>query len=111
MVSARFLSQGQKWRGIGRFARDIWADWLHVSTLAVAAPARGHGFGKQLMKRAGLYAVKRRNSADSKSFDRAIEEDGTRIELAKLTEGPAGPAPTISSLKLRSVSTFMTKQV
>jgi len=59
MVSARFLSQGQKWRGIGRFACDIWADWLHVSTLAVAAPARGHGFGKQLMKRAGLYAVKR----------------------------------------------------
>ena len=35
------------------------ADWLHVSTFAVAAPARGHGFGKQLMKRAGLYAVKR----------------------------------------------------
>lgn len=50
MVSARFLSQGQKWRGIGQFARDIWADWLHVGTLAVAAPARGHGFGKQLMK-------------------------------------------------------------
>jgi hypothetical protein len=25
----------------------------------LAAPARGHGFGKQLMKRAGLYAVKR----------------------------------------------------
>jgi len=65
------------------------------------------------MKRAGLYAVKRRNSADSKSFDRAqaVEEDGPRIELAKLTEGPAGPAPTISSLRLRSVSTFMTKQV
>jgi len=31
----------------------------YVSTFAVAAPARGHGFGKQPMKRAGLYAVKR----------------------------------------------------
>jgi GNAT superfamily N-acetyltransferase len=31
--------------------------WLHVRTLAVAAPARGHGFGSELMKRAELYAV------------------------------------------------------
>src|SRR6516162_4989777 len=36
-----------------------WAAWLHVKTLAVATPARGHGFGKELMKRAELYAVER----------------------------------------------------
>ena len=35
------------------------AAWLHVRTLAVAAPVRWHGFAKELMKRAELYAVER----------------------------------------------------
>jgi GNAT superfamily N-acetyltransferase len=42
---------------LGGLLGDIWAAWLHVRTLAVAAPARGHGFGRELMKRAELYAV------------------------------------------------------
>ena len=44
---------------LGGLLGDIWAAWLHVTTLAVAAPARGHGFGRDLMKRAELYAVER----------------------------------------------------
>ena len=42
---------------LGGLLGDIWAAWLHVRTLAVAAPL--HGFGKDLMKRAELYAVER----------------------------------------------------
>jgi GNAT superfamily N-acetyltransferase len=38
---------------------DIWAKWLHVITLAVAAPVRRRGFGKELMQRAETYAVER----------------------------------------------------
>jgi GNAT superfamily N-acetyltransferase len=44
---------------LGGLLGDIWAAWLHVAMLAVAARARGHGFGKELMKRAELYAVER----------------------------------------------------
>ena len=44
---------------LGGLLGNIWAAWLHVRTLAVAAPARGHGFGRELMKRAELYAVER----------------------------------------------------
>jgi GNAT superfamily N-acetyltransferase len=44
---------------LGGLLGDIWAAWIHVRTLAVAPPARGHGFGKELMKRAELYAVER----------------------------------------------------
>ena len=38
---------------------NIWGAWLHIRTLAVATPVRGRGFGKELMMRAGLYAVER----------------------------------------------------
>jgi GNAT superfamily N-acetyltransferase len=44
---------------LGGLLGDIWAAWLHVKTLAVARPARGHGFGRDLMQRAELYAVER----------------------------------------------------
>jgi GNAT superfamily N-acetyltransferase len=44
---------------LGGLLGDIWAAWLHVRTLAVVSAARGHGFGKELMKRAELYAVER----------------------------------------------------
>lgn len=47
---------------LGGLLGDIWAAWLHVTTLAVAAPARGHGFGRELMERAELYAVFLRSS-------------------------------------------------
>ncbi|MBV8376823.1 MAG: GNAT family N-acetyltransferase [Verrucomicrobia bacterium] len=44
---------------LGGLLGDIWAAWLHVRTLAVAAPARGGGLGKELMKRAEVYALER----------------------------------------------------
>jgi GNAT superfamily N-acetyltransferase len=44
---------------LGGLLGDIWAAWLHVRTLAVAASAQGHGFGRELMKRAELYVVVR----------------------------------------------------
>jgi GNAT superfamily N-acetyltransferase len=44
---------------LGGFLGDIWAAWLHVRTLAVAAPVRGHGFGRESMKRAEFCAVER----------------------------------------------------
>jgi GNAT superfamily N-acetyltransferase len=44
---------------LGGLLGDIWAAWLHVRTLAVAAPMLGHGFGGELMKYAELYAAER----------------------------------------------------
>jgi GNAT superfamily N-acetyltransferase len=44
---------------LGGLLGDIWAAWLHITMLAVATRVRGHGFGKELMKRAELYAVER----------------------------------------------------
>jgi GNAT superfamily N-acetyltransferase len=52
-----FFLGDEKGEVLGGLLGDIWAAWLHVRTLAVAAPARGHGFGRELMKRAELYAV------------------------------------------------------
>ena len=54
-----FFLKDQNGEVLGGLLGNIWAGWLHVRTLAVAAPARGHGFGKELMKRAELYAVER----------------------------------------------------
>src|SRR5208337_111910 len=54
-----FFLRDENGEVLGGLLGDIWAAWLHVTTLAVAAPARGHGFGKDLMKRAELYAVER----------------------------------------------------
>jgi GNAT superfamily N-acetyltransferase len=44
---------------LGGLLGDIWAGWLHVRTLAVAAPARRQGFGRELMTRAESYARER----------------------------------------------------
>jgi GNAT superfamily N-acetyltransferase len=52
-----FFLKDENGEVLGGLLGDIWAAWLHVRTFAVAAPARGHGFGKELMKRAELYAV------------------------------------------------------
>ena len=54
-----FFLKDENGEVLGGLLGDIWAAWLHVKTLAVAPPARGHGFGKELMKRAELYAVER----------------------------------------------------
>ena len=44
-----FFLGDEKGEVLGGLLGDIWAAWLHVRTLAVAAPARGHGFGRELM--------------------------------------------------------------
>ena len=54
-----FFLKDENGEVLGGLLGNIWAAWLHVRTLAVAAPARGKGFGKELMKRAELYAVER----------------------------------------------------
>jgi GNAT superfamily N-acetyltransferase len=54
-----FFLRAENGEILGGLLGDIWAAWLHVRTLAVAAPARGHGFGRELMRRAELYAVER----------------------------------------------------
>jgi GNAT superfamily N-acetyltransferase len=54
-----FFLRDENGEVLGGLLGDIWAAWLHVRTLAVAAPAREHGFGRELMNRAELYAVER----------------------------------------------------
>jgi GNAT superfamily N-acetyltransferase len=54
-----FFLKDEKGEVLGGLLGDIWAAWLHVRTLAVAMPVRGHGFGRELMKRAESYAVER----------------------------------------------------
>jgi GNAT superfamily N-acetyltransferase len=54
-----FFLKDENGEVLGGLLGDIWAAWLHVRTLAVVALREGHGFGKELMKRAELYAVER----------------------------------------------------
>jgi GNAT superfamily N-acetyltransferase len=54
-----FFLRDENGEVLGGLLGDIWAAWLHVKTLAVAAPARGQGFGRELMKRAERYALGR----------------------------------------------------
>jgi GNAT superfamily N-acetyltransferase len=54
-----FFLKNENGEVLGGLLGDIWAAWLHVRTLAIAVPVRGHGFGKELMKRAETYAVER----------------------------------------------------
>ena len=44
---------------LGGLLGEIWAGWFHIRTLALAAPARGQGFGRELMQRAERYARER----------------------------------------------------
>ena len=41
-----FFPKDENGEILGGLLGDIWAAWLKITTLAVAAPARGHGFGK-----------------------------------------------------------------
>src|ERR1700692_1444163 len=52
-----FFLRAENGEILGGLLGDIWAAWLHVRTLAVAARARGHGLGREVMERAELYAV------------------------------------------------------
>ena len=47
-----FFLRDENGEVLGGLLGDIWAAWLHIKTLAVAAPVRGRGFGMELMKRA-----------------------------------------------------------
>jgi GNAT superfamily N-acetyltransferase len=44
---------------VGGLLAEIWATWLHVSYLWVAAPYRGHGHGGDLLRAAERFAVAR----------------------------------------------------
>ena len=88
------------------YSGDIWAAWLHVRTLAVAAPARGHGFGRELMKRAELYAVERGCTdafLDTFSFQAKpfYEKLGYRV-LGTLENHPVGHEHYFMTKKLDS---------
>jgi GNAT superfamily N-acetyltransferase len=63
-IRSLFFLRDEKGEVLGGLLGDIWAAWLHVRTLAAAAPVRGRGFGRELMKRAELYAVERLPSLD-----------------------------------------------
>jgi len=57
--SVAFFLKDESGDVLGGLLGDIWGAWLHVRTLAVATPARGYGFGKELMLQAELYALER----------------------------------------------------
>jgi GNAT superfamily N-acetyltransferase len=85
---------------------DIWAAWLHVRTLAVAVPVQGQGFGKELMKRAELYAIERGSTAvylDTFSFQARpfYEKLGYRV-FGTLENHPAGHQHYFMTKKLGS---------
>src|SRR5947209_13239817 len=54
-----FFLKDESGEVLGGLLGDIWAGWFHVGTLAIAAPMRGRGFGRELMKRAEAYALER----------------------------------------------------
>ena len=54
-----FFLRGEAGEVLGGLLGEIWAAWLHIRTLALAAPARGQGFGRELMQRAERYARER----------------------------------------------------
>jgi GNAT superfamily N-acetyltransferase len=89
-----FFLKDENGEVLGGLLGDIWAGWLHVGTLAVVESARGRGFGKELMKRAELYAVERGCTnafLDTFSFQarRFYEKLGYRV-FGTLENHPAG---------------------
>jgi len=54
-----FFLKDERGEVLGGLLGNIWAGWLHVATLGVAAPMRGRGFGHELMQRAEAYAIER----------------------------------------------------
>jgi GNAT superfamily N-acetyltransferase len=89
-----FFLRDESGEVLGGLLGDIWADWLHVRTLAIAAPARGRGFGRELMQRAELYAVERGCTdafLDTFSFQARpfYEKLGYRV-FGMLEDHPAG---------------------
>jgi GNAT superfamily N-acetyltransferase len=54
-----FFLKDERGEVLGGLLGNIWAGWLHIATLGVAAPMRARGFGRELMQRAETYAVER----------------------------------------------------
>ncbi len=54
-----FFLKDERGEVLGGLLGNIWAGWLHIGTLGVAAPMRGRGFGRELMQRAETYAIER----------------------------------------------------
>jgi GNAT superfamily N-acetyltransferase len=44
---------------VGGVLGHLWGQWLHVTTLWVAEPVRGQGYGRQLLEAAETYARER----------------------------------------------------
>ena len=89
-----FFLKDERGEVLGGLLGDIWAAWLCIGTLGVAAPMRGRGFGRELMKQAELYAVERRCSdayLGTFSFQARpfYEKLGYRV-FATLENHPAG---------------------
>ena len=89
-----FFLRDESGEVLGGLLGDIWAAWLHITTLAVAAPVRGQGFGQELMKRAEAYARQRGCTdafLDTFSFEARpfYEKLGYRV-FGTLENHPAG---------------------
>ena len=87
-----FFLRDENGEVLGGLLGYIWAAWLDVRTLAIAAPVRGHGFGKELMKRAETYAVERGCTdafLDTFSFQAFYEKLGYRV-FGMLENHPVG---------------------
>jgi GNAT superfamily N-acetyltransferase len=89
-----FFLKDENGEVMGGLLGEIWAAWLHIKTLALATPARGRGFGRELMERAELYAIERNCTdafLDTFSFQARpfYEKLGYRV-FGMLENHPAG---------------------
>jgi GNAT superfamily N-acetyltransferase len=101
-----FFLKDEQGEVLGGLLGNIWAGWLHVATLGVAAPMRGRGFGRELMRRAEAYAIERGCTnafLDTFSFQARpfYEKLGYRV-FGTLEDHPAGHKHHFLSKQLTS---------
>jgi GNAT superfamily N-acetyltransferase len=102
-----FFLKDENGEVLGGLLGDVWAAWLHIRTLAVAAPARGHGFAREMMHRAELYAIDRGCTdafLDTFSFQARpfYEKLGYRV-FGRLENHPAGHQHYFMTKRLNAV--------
>ena len=89
-----FFLKDERGEVLGGLLGNIWAGWLHVGTLGVAAPMRGRGFGRELMERAEAYAIERGCTnafLDTFSFQaRLFTKSSAIVSFGTLQNHPAG---------------------